>query len=447
MSKPIIIQKFGGTSLGNGKKILNVAKIINDYNKDYRVIVVVSATNPSSKSIGTTHQLLQIKDNYRIIDNIESSHINIVSEMNIPSQNLIDWIKSECNKLRSFVSALQIINEYTLKSRDTIISFGEKLSAKILSYTLHIIYGINSKDITLDNIIDFNDHNIDQHFFKTLGEKIKLNINNYTFDIPVVTGFFGILQNGLLETIGRGYSDFTAALLAVEYNACELQIWKEVDGIFTADPNIVNNAKLIEYIHPEEVSELTFYGSEVLHPFVINHTEIPIKIKNTLDPDNRGTIICKSKLSLNPKATAVTIKENIIVINIKSNIKILSYDFFTNVFNILYTHKTIPDLISTTQNDISIAINKTKLYNHQILLNNLSKIGKVSYSENMCILSLIGNKMKKYIGIASEMFTILAKNNINIEMISQGASEINISCVINNKDAHNAIRLIHNNLL
>ena len=270
--------------------------------------------------------------------------------------------------------------------------------------------------------------------------------------VPVVTGYFGVVPGSLLKQVGRGYTDLCAALCAVGLEAAELQIWKEVDGIFSADPRKVPTARLIPIITPDEAAELTYYGSEVIHPFTMEQViraAIPIRIKNVENPLGGGTVIYPQsdtpllatgdseipeqyqrpvKRFPQHLPTAVTIKDEIVVLNIHSNRKTLSHGFLAKIFGTLDRFGVIVDLISTSEVHVSMAIHAT-LVRKEIdkMVKELRKIGTVTVLRDMCILSLVG-RLQNMVGISGRMFTTLAEGHINIEMISQGASEINISC-------------------
>ncbi|KAI5310404.1 Aspartokinase, partial [Ascosphaera atra] len=282
-------------------------------------------------------------------------------------------------------------------------------------------------------------------------------------------------------------------------------VWKEVDGIFTADPRKVPTARLLESITPAEAAELTFYGSEVIHPFTMEQViraHIPIRIKNVITPKGKGTIIVpdpafarhsvqqqeggksatakklfrtrsscnfdghgsSSSLAsggLGPKRpTAVTAKNNILVINVHSNKRSLSHGFFARIFSVLDKWRLSIDLISTSEVHVSMALHSdAPLLNgfgddeFQIIdedlkgaIQDLSNYGTIDIIPSMCILSLVGNQMQNMVGVAGSMFSTLGEHNVNIEMISQGASEINISCVIQERDADRALNILHTNL-
>lgn len=270
-----------------------------------------------------------------------------------------------------------------------------------------------------------------------------------------------------------------AALAAVGLKCQELQIWKEVDGIFTADPRKISTARLLPIITPEEAAELTYYGSEVIHPFtmeqVIKHN-IPIRIKNVENPSGHGTIIFPDvttnksdgyatppptpavlaqngyHLDLSRKhPTAVTVKDKICVLNVHSNRKNVSHGFLAKIFMALDEHNIIVDLISTSEVHVSMALSSEEPVleskNLEKALVELRKLGTVNVNENMAIISLVGKQMKNLVGVAGKMFTSLAEAGISIEIISQGASEINISCVVEERFALRALRAIHQKLL
>lgn len=266
--------------------------------------------------------------------------------------------------------------------------------------------------------------------------------------VPVVTGFFGNVPGSLMEgDIGRGYTDLCAALCAVGLKAEELQIWKEVDGIFTADPSKVPTACLLSTITPSEAAELTFYGSEVIHHLTMDqviHADppIPIRIKNVNNPRGNGTVVVPRptpprgapgqhqrgrSLSSSPtrkpkRPTAVTIKDHISIINIHSNKRSISHGFFARIFSILDQHSVSVDLISTSEVHVSLAIHSCNLQLENIAAakNELEECGEVSIHSNMAILSLVGADMRQMVGIAGRMFSVLGEHQINLEMISQG---------------------------
>lgn len=494
-----IVQKFGGTSVGKFAKEIAV-DIVKKYNQNNQIAVVCSARSTQTKSEGTTTRLLLAaelatddkEDEFKhVLKLIKDDHI-ANAERSIKDQalreDLIEDTINEINNVERLLDACCVIGEISPRSLDNIMSCGEKLSCLFMTALLND-NDVPAHYINLSNIINELDYNnntnltnnersLDPFFYKQLAKRMADEILNLEPGVvPVLTGFFGPVPGGLLNSVGRGYTDLCAAVCAVGLAANELQIWKEVDGIFTADPRKVKSARLLKSVTPDEAAELTYYGSEVIHPFTMEqviNARIPIRIKNVMNPNGEGTIIYpdnigkkgeetpphppvsldtlptdyfnKQKLKI---PTAVTAKSDIAVVNIHSNKKTLSHGFLANVFGTLDRHKTVVDLISTSEVHVSMAVNyfKDKRKSFLAVIEDLKKFGNVDVTYDLSIVSLVGIHMKQLIGTAGAMFKILADERINIEMISQGANEINISCVINKDDVIKALNALHDKLL
>jgi aspartate kinase len=361
------------------------------------------------------------------------------------------------------LEAAQTLGEISPRSVDKVMRVGEKLSCRFMAALLGD-HDVDSEYVDVSEIVDFSvKGSLDQAFYDTVARRLGDRIRACQAQVPVITGFFGMVPGGLLDKIGRGYTDLCAALVAVGLQAHELQVWKEVDGIFTADPRKVPTAKLLPQISPAEASELTFYGSEVIHPFTMEQViraRIPIRIKNVMNPRGEGTIIfpeSDSELETTSpghdpnlfrtrsasllayrkrprRPTAVTLKHKILVINVHSNRRSLSHGFFASIFSILDKWRLSIDLISTSEVHVSMALqSEAPLYNggstddYRIIdddlrsaIEDLRVYGTVDIIPEMAILSLVGKQMKNMMGIAGKMFSTLGENNVNIEMISQG---------------------------
>ncbi|CDK26328.1 unnamed protein product [Kuraishia capsulata CBS 1993] len=482
-----VVQKFGGTSVGKfSTKIAD--DIVKVYSKQNKVAVVCSARSSNTKSEGTTSRLLASADRAtdgtdfeEILLKVLEDHIEnakaLIQDSELRDQ-LISDTEFEVDEVRKLLNASQVIGEISPRTLDTIMACGEKLSCRFMSALLND-RGISSQYVDLSNIIPvgFDTSNgFDATFYKFLSDSFAHELSSLDAGtVPVLTGYFGIVPGGLLNGVGRGYTDLCAALVAVGLQADELQVWKEVDGIFTADPRKVKTARLLQSVTPDEAAELTYYGSEVIHPFTMEQVikaKIPIRIKNVENPTGQGTIIypeyvgkkgeetpphpptsiekLPTAIFTRPKsATAVTTKHDIVVINMHSNKKTLSHGFLATIFGILDKHKLVVDLISTSEVHVSMALHNTNESRKELkkAVEELGKFGVIDVTHDLAIVSLVGVHMKQLIGIAGNMFKTLADEKINIEMISQGANEINISCVINEKDSLRALQAIHDKIL
>ncbi|CCK72757.1 aspartate kinase KNAG_0L01370 [Huiozyma naganishii CBS 8797] len=487
-----VVQKFGGTSVGKFP-VQIVDEIVKLYSQGMspagNAAVVCSARSSSVKSEGTTSRLLNCADlaaaekNFEhVIELVKEDHIanaeNFIVNPVLQTK-LVDDTRRELDLVKKYLDASKILGEVSSRTVDLVMSVGEKLSCLFMT-ALCNDRGIKAKYVDLSHIIpsDYNVAVLDTSFYtflvRALRERLQPFIDADEKIVPVVTGFFGLVPMGLLNGVGRGYTDLCAALIAVALNADELQIWKEVDGIFTADPRKVPQARLLDSVTPEEASELTYYGSEVIHPFTMEQViraKIPIRIKNVQNPKGSGTVIYPDNIAKKGEetpphppealsasffekkkrgATAITTKHDIIVLNIHSNKKTLSHGFLAQIFTILDNFKLVVDLISTSEVHVSMALpipDADSMLSLRKAVDKLKSLGTVDVTKSMAIVSLVGKQMKQFIGIAGTMFTTLAEQGINIEMISQGANEINISCVIEEADSVKALQSIHSKLL
>ncbi|KAJ1663340.1 Aspartokinase, partial [Coemansia sp. RSA 1813] len=453
-NKPILVLKFGGTSVG--KFVQNICGQI---------------IPTDVKSKGTTTRLVKASDavlgdasvDYQqIVQDILDDHLEAVQQ-SIDNEaiktDLSESLTNVCRRLKVFLEAAEVINEVSPKSKDIIVGTGEKLACEYVAAVLRD-KGVDATYVNLEKAIDrhFDPSHLDQTFYDYLSKRFAQIVNQCdSGSVPVVTGYFGPCPGSILYSIGRGYTDLTAALIAVGVCAQELQVWKEVDGIFTADPRKVPSARLLKIITPEEAAELTYYGSEVIHPFTMEQViraSIPIRIKNVQNAEGAGTVIFPDLLSrptsrgsskthsptsptMQPLSTpeillengymldlsrrhptAVTIKDDITVLNIHSNRKSVSHGFFARIFSILDKYGITVDLISTSEVHVSMALSSSVVErNLQPAIEELSSLGAVDILHNMAILSLVGKQMRNMVGIAGIMFQTLAKSGVNIEMI------------------------------
>ena len=394
-------------------------------------------------------------------------------------------VNNECKNLVRILESAHFLKAVTEQTKDMVISVGEKLSCLYMAALLQS-RGVNAKYVDLSEVIQFpTGKSLDEKFYLNLGEAIAARVLALAEDaVPIITGYFGAVPGGLLNEVGRGYTDLCAALTAVGLNAQELQIWKEVDGIFTADPRKVPTARLLDSVTPSEAAELTFYGSEVIHPFTMDQVikaSIPIRIKNVMNPRNKGTVVIPdaedalavrrpglfrgrslSNLTdhaLPKRPTAVTTKRGITVLNVHSKKRTRAHGFLMSIFQALDKHGLSVDLISSSEVHVSMALHsetsllsggeeELKIENAALqgAVDELSFWGDVDLVPGMAIISLVGRQLRSMVGISGRFFSTLGEHGINIEMISQGASEINISCVIEEANADRALNVVHTNL-
>ncbi len=455
----IIVQKFGGTSVGSGERLLQVAAIIENTLKTHQVVAVVSAMSPADKARGTTSLLLEAADRAargkpfgKPIEAVGKAHLDAVAKALSGKRlrkQMAEVVSAELDRLAGFLDAIEVIRELSPRSQDLLMAAGERLSARLLASVLED-RGVAADWVDLTQVVPEREMDADPAFFRRMQKLLAERCRPAGGRVPIVTGFFGLLPGGLLRVVGRGYTDFTTALIAAglgNKEAAEMQVWKEVDGIFTADPRRVPNARVLERISPVEASELTYFGSEVLHPFTMERVvaaRIPIRIKNTFRPAEPGTVISHpaGKKRKRPSAvTAVTAKNGITVLTVQSNRMYNAHGFMARVFQVLEEYAVNVDLIATSEVSISCTVDRVEELKRAAKA--LERLGTVSITPGRAILAMVGEGMKFAVGTAGKMFSTLGAAGVNIEMISQGASEINISCVIEENDAEAGLRAIH----
>jgi aspartate kinase len=419
-----------------------------------------------------------------IVQTIEDDHVE-AARKSISNKDILDAyiaeVSYECKGLIKILESAQHLEEVSFRAENKIISKGEKLACKYMAAMLND-RGVAAQYVDLSDIIKhYNISTGRDEFYQELAFAFGTEILRCANKVPIITGYFGHVPGGLLHSIGRGYTDLCAALVAVGVHASELQIWKEVDGIFTADPRKVPTARLIPSVTPAEAAELTFYGSEVIHPFTMEQViraRIPIRIKNVMNPRGAGTVIypdaeeeahaathannpLKPKLfrtrsssdldraaSRKPKRpTAVTIKHSIVVLNVHSTKRTRAHGFLANIFSILDKWHLSVDLIASSEVHVSMALhseqsmvspsangstsNDVDIQDERLqgAVIDLAALGNVDLAHDMAIVSLVGKDLKNMTGISGRFFSVLGENNINIEMISQGKTMIPITII------------------
>ncbi len=452
------VLKFGGTSVANPKNIELVKSIV-AHSSDNKLAVVVSAFG------GITDLLLQAAEKASLQDGsytdivreIESRHLGATKELlPINSQSaVLSKVKSELNHLESLLEGAFSIGELTPKLSDKIVSYGELLSSYIISEYFSVegmdVVFKDSRELIKTNerygnaVVDFGATDINcSGFF----EKNKAKVT-------VLGGFIASSENGNTTTLGRGGSDYSAAIIASATTADVLEIWTDVSGMFTANPSIVKQAKAIPALSYQEAMELSHFGASVLYPPTIQPVlskGIPIHIKNTFEPDVQGTLIAKAQDGDKRVVSGISSIENIGLLSLEGpgmvGIPGISSRFFdelsragVNVVLITQASSEHSICIGVSEKDIENAVEKINTaFAFEIAQ---GKIYPVGSETGLAIIALIGDQMKSHQGLSGKMFSTLGKNNVNIRAIAQGASERNISAVIKSEDVKKALNTLH----
>lgn len=445
MIHPIIL-KFGGTSVSSGKNVRTIEAIVQS-TKGKNPVVVVSALS------GVTDLLLSLGNTTpieakKILAMLYTKHKALIQELwheKKSEAKMLSYIDKQLFDVAKLLRQQKRDRAWT----DIVISHGEILSSYIISqWFLHS--GIKSEQVIASNLIVTDTLFGNAEFLvEPTRQKARLILHPLINKgiVPVVTGFIGATLNGKITTFGRGGSDYSASILGFILDATEIQIWTDVNGVYTADPRIVSKAWQIPQISYAEASEMAYFGAKILHPRTIlpaTAKNIPVFVRNTLNPDHFGTRIDKAVVS-SQGVTAVTSKKNVPLVSMYAAEMFLAHGFLSRVFAIFAKNNISIDLISASQVSISVTLdNKDGLEN---AIAEIEKFTKIHVIMNASVVSLIGEGIGKNQKILPFAFLLLEKNNISVKMVSFDAAHNSASFVMDGKHVENAVKILHHSMI
>lgn len=439
----MIIMKFGGASVKDSERIISVSKIIKD-NLPRKPVIVFSAMGDITDILIKCGKKA-LKEGVVDISEIETLHIKTARELSIDLNETEELLA----QLKSLLKGISLIKELSHRTKDLLISFGERLSVRIISAYLNKI-GIKSKyfdawDIGLLTDSVFQNAAVLPESYNAIRDILMPIENNYGYT-PVITGFIGKDKKGNVTTLGRGGSDLTASILGNALEALEVQVWKDVDGLMTTDPKFVKDAKLVDEISFEEASELAYFGAKILHPRSIlpaMEKNIPVRVKNSYRPELPGTLI-KKQVANSALVKVITFQEDITLVDIVSTRMLGLAGFLAKVFHVFEKHEISVDMIASSEVSISLTLNKDihSEKNLDKLILELGEFADAAASKNKAMITIIGDvgRAPEILKIVSE---VLIKKGVNAQMISHGSSKVNISFVIDETQLAPVVPALH----
>ncbi|WP_300489916.1 bifunctional aspartate kinase/homoserine dehydrogenase I [Flavobacterium sp.] len=451
------VLKFGGTSVANEQNIKKAIAVMQ--NIPGKKAVVVSALAGVTDSLSEAINRAKNRDHHykNILSELQTRHYEVVQKL-LPDQNnseLQSYIESGLVTIASLLDGCYLLGELSAKTNDAILSYGELFSSRILFAKLQSDAGkvayCDSRELIKTNE-QFGNAAVD---FETSNYAIQYYFDKNQANITILPGFIAESPNGHTTTLGRGGSDYTAAVIAASLDALELQIWTDVNGMYTANPKLVKQARAIAEISYKEAMELSHFGAKVLYAPTLQpvlNKNIPVYIKNTFDSEAPGTYITSDCVSNNEPVKGISHIENIALLTLEGSGLIgvagISEKLFGAVaregINIVFITQ------ASSEHSICIGIQEEQaqrakkaidmLFQHEI---RLQKIKPVYLEKNLSIIALVGENMKSHQGLSGKMFSTLGRNNVNVRAIAQGASERNISAVIDKKDVVKALNVLH----
>ena len=436
----MIVMKFGGSSVANAERIKHVASIIKAY-REKRPVVVLSAMGD------TTDHLLAAAD-LAVTGTVDVAGVAKLHEETARELGInIDAIEALLSELKQLLTGISMLKEISRRSRDYLVSFGERMSVRMMAAYLKS-QGVDAKFYDAWDIGFVSDSNyMAAELLDEVWENIPRHLGSYSKGldnaIPIVTGFIAKDKRGIITTLGRGGSDLTATMIGAAMNAEEVQTWKDVDGILTSDPRVVKEAKPVPEVTYEEAQELAMFGSQVLHPrsmVPVRKSGTPVRVKNSYNIESQGTIIVERHSGKVPPVCAITSVKHVQLIDMVSNRMLGAAGFLAHIFNNFLKWNVCIDVIATSEVSVSCTVSgKEKL---EGLAQDLSKACDVSVRKERAIVTVICD-VEHSSAILASGFEALADEGINVQMISQGASKVNISFIVNDDEADRTVQILH----
>lgn len=440
----MIVLKFGGTSLGDPARIERASAIVRRAReRGDRPVVIVSA------HAGVTDQLLALaqaayEGREADLRPLRARHEEIASGLGLDPAH----VAPELAELENIVSGVRLLGELSPRARDRIASFGERMAAKAVAGFLSRT-GLPARALPAWEVGLVTDHRFGRaQPLPDSEERIGHALAPFDAEdaaVPIITGFIGKDPHGRITTLGRNGSDFSAAIFGAAIGAKEIQIWKDVEGVMTADPRIVPQARLVRELAFDEASELSAYGAKVVHPATMApavRRDIPIRVLNTMEPDARGTLIVRESPVSAEVVKAIAHKRNVSLVNIHSTRMLGAPGFLARMARIFKEHEVDIDMIATSEVSVSLTVEDPRRLD--AAARDLSRFADVTVARaEKAIVCVVGRGLRETKGVAAKVFTALAQADVNVDLISQGASQINLGFVVSNDAVVPAVRALH----
>lgn len=435
----MIVMKFGGSSIASAEKIRRCIELVRD--ELHRTpLVVVSAHGR------TTNELIAAADLARRgtvqMEALASYHRELVRELELEEELIAPLL----SQLHAFLHGVSLIQELTARTRDHIMSFGERLSTRIIAAAMTragiAASAVNAYEIGLQT----DDRHGAAAPLPGIHEELAHELTGRP-DVPIVTGFLGRNARGDITTLGRSGSDFTASILGAAVSAEEVQIWTDVSGIMTCDPSLDPDAQSLRRLSFDEASELAYYGAEVLHPSTLVpaiHAGIPVRVLNTLRPQDEGTLILPTSVVSERYAKSIVYKEDVNLITIASPRLMSAVQILSRAFEILTRHEIGVHMATTSEATVSMVTDHD--YSGAIMdaaVRDLAALGEADVEHGKTIVCVVGEELKGRADVLEQVFGSLRERGIKARMVSQSSSEINVAFLVDNSEIKSAVTALH----
>src|SRR5436305_446688 len=444
----MIVMKFGGTSVQDAQAIDRIAGIVRERLHE-KPVVVVSALAKVTDQLLAMASAAGAADKIKALELCQAArerHFTTASELLSAGalSQINSQLETDFNSLAELLRGIVAVEELTMRTTDNIAGFGERVSSKIAAAAFSL-RDINASHVDSRQCI-VTDNNFGKavpQFEETnarLAEMIKPLLERGR--VPVMGGFIGATREGVSTTLGRGGSDFSAAIVGAGLNAGRIEIWTDVDGMMTTDPNLCPDARRIKTISFEEAAELAYFGAKVLHPATLLpaiQKNIPVLILNSRNPKCEGTRITATAPKSRNIFKAIAAKKRITVVDVVATRMLMAHGFLKGIFEVFANHRCPVDMVSTSEVSVSVTVDSNESI--AAIAADLGKLADVKYEGRKAIVCMVGESIRSTPGIAARVFSAIPQ--VTIHMISQGASEINLSFVIDEADVPQAVSQLH----
>jgi aspartate kinase len=436
----MIVMKFGGTSVESAAAIGRVAEIVRA-RLDRHPVVVVSAMGKTTNkllAIGSAAVSGRREEALESLTAMRAFHLAEAAGLGVNAE-----IEAHFHELAELVKGLAVMGELTPRATDAISSYGERISSVIVAaYFRHA--GIPAVHVDSRSVIVTDGRHMQAvPLFPESNVKLEAVIPPLARkQVVVMGGFIGATEDGVTTTLGRGGSDYTASIVGAGIGAEEIQIWTDVDGMLTADPTILPGGYRVETCSFAEAAELAYFGAKVLHPATVLpaiEKNIPVRILNSRRPEVEGTLIVAEAPPSRSPIRSIACKKNITLVNIVSTRMLMAHGFLRRLFEIFDRFETPVDMLATSEVSVSLTVDNTRALG--AIRDEIQEFAEVSIEDHHAIVCLVGENIRKIPGTVARVFTAL--KDINVRMVSQGASLLNISLVVAASDLHRAVESLH----
>eukprot|EP00793_Prasinoderma_coloniale_P001930 PRCOL_00002438-RA len=453
-----VVMKFGGTSVASAERMRALADLLKSFPEE-RPVVTLSAMGKTTNNLlsageaalecASSNDIVELESYRAVVDLATATADELGVDAGLITPLLDD--------LRRILQGVSLMKELTPRTRDYLVSFGERMSVRLFAAYLESegmpAQHFDAWDIGFVSTDDFMNGDIMPETYERVHESLNAFAKERPGAVAVVTGFLAHgKETGAITTLGRGGSDLTATVIGAALGVREVQVWKDVDGVLTADPRLVAHAEPVPFLTFDEATELAYFGATVLHPQSMQPAMaagMPVRVKNSYRPEAEGTLIVSERDMGDRLLTSVVRKKNVTMLDIQSTRMLGQYGFLAKVFGLFDQQGISVDVVATSEISVSLTLDPAKIWHRELISQELESltaafegIATVNLLRDKSIISLICN-VSRSSEILEKVFSNFAQKDVNVQMISQGASKVNISLIVDDDEAEACIHAVH----